>query len=91
MNRFCHFLMTMMAVKPPYLFLDEIENGIHHTVQKEIWKSISNVARELDIQVFATTHSYEMIKAAYDAFSEDNKLDDFPLSPPRPRPRNRQH
>ena len=78
-NRFCHFLMTMMAVKPPYLFIDEIENGIHHTVQAAIWQEIGDLARdpELNIQVFATTHSYEMIRAAYEAFSEDNKLEDF--------------
>ncbi len=76
-NRFSHFLMTMMVDKPNYLFLDEIENGIHYSVQKNVWKAIGQAARELDIQVFATTHSLEMIRAAYEAFSEDNKLSDF--------------
>ncbi len=75
-NRICHFLMTMMAVKPPFLFIDEIENGIHHSVQKDIWQAIGRVAREQDIQVFTTTHSYEMIEAAHEAFKDDD-LDDF--------------
>ena len=75
-NRFAHFIMTMLAVKPPYLFIDEIENGIHHSVQCKVWQAIGQVARELDIQVFATTHSYEMIQAAHEAFKDDEK-DDF--------------
>lgn len=75
-NRVTHFLMTMMVDRPQYLFLDEIENGIHYSVQKEVWKAIGQVARDLDIQVFATTHSYEMIMAAHEAFKDDG-VDDF--------------
>ena len=77
-NRICHILVTMLS-DVDYLFIDEIENGIHHTVQKEVWKAIGGLASEpeLNIQVFATTHSLEMIRAAYAAFSEDDKLDEF--------------
>ena len=59
------------------LFIDEIENGIHHSVQCQVWGAIGKLARELDIQVFATTHSLEMIRAAYEAFSADGTLEDF--------------
>ena len=76
-NRFANFAIAMIAERPNYLFIDEIENGIHHTVQCKVWKAIGKLARELDIQVFATTHSLEMIRAAYEAFAEDNKLDEF--------------
>ena len=75
-NRVCHFLMTMKAEGLKYLFIDEIENGIHYSVQKDVWKAIGQMARELDIQVFATTHSYEMIEAAHEAFKDDD-FDDF--------------
>ena len=74
-NRICHILVTMMS-GVDYLFIDEIENGIHYSVQKDVWKAIGQVARELDIQVFATTHSYEMIRAAHEAFKDDDE-DDF--------------
>ena len=40
-------------------------------------KQSDSFARDLNIQVFATTHSLEMIRAAYEAFSEDKKLDEF--------------
>jgi AAA15 family ATPase/GTPase len=45
------------------LLIDEIENGIHHTAHKDFWKTIFKLSKELKVQVFATTHSLEMIKA----------------------------
>ena len=77
MNRICHFIVTLMSYPNGYVFIDEIENGIHHSVQKDVWKAIGQVARDLDIQVFATTHSLEMIRAAYEAFSESGNLGEF--------------
>ncbi len=75
-NRFFVIATTSISVAPNYLFIDEIENGIHHSVQKDVWKAIGHLARELDIQVFATTHSAEMIAAANEAFGDDD-VDDF--------------
>ena len=76
-NRFCYFAIAMLSQRPIFFLVDEIENGIHHAVQCKVWKAIGKLARELDIQVFATTHSLEMIRAAYEAFSENNRLDEF--------------
>ena len=55
--------------------VDEIENGLHHSVMKSVWQGIAQFAREFDTQVFATTHSWECIRAAHDAFSEDEVYD----------------
>ena len=30
------------------------------------------ISKDLEVQVFATTHSYEMIEAAHEAFKDDN-------------------
>ncbi len=76
-NRTCHLLLSMISKPHSILFVDEIENGIHHSVQCKVWQAIGQLARELDVQVFATTHSLEMIRAAYEAFSDDDKLDEF--------------
>jgi AAA15 family ATPase/GTPase len=48
-----------------YLLIDEIENGLHYTVQEEFWKMLFKLAITYDIQIFAATHSREMI-AAFD-------------------------
>lgn len=46
-----------------YLLIDEIENGIHYTVQKEVWQMLFKLCRRYNVQLFATTHSHEMITA----------------------------
>ena len=45
------------------LLLDEVENGIHYTNQPKFWAWLFDLATEFDIQIFATTHSREMIEA----------------------------
>lgn len=54
---------SVFASENGYLFIDEIDNGIHYTQLDEIWKIIFEVSKELSCQVFATTHSKEMIES----------------------------
>ena len=77
-NRVNHILLTLASNPNGYVFIDEIENGVHHSAYEDVWKAIGQVARdpELNIQVFATTHSLEMIEAANEAFKDDD-FDDF--------------
>ncbi len=46
-----------------YLFIDEIENGIHYTMFEIIWGGVLKLSKELNVQVFVTTHSIECIKS----------------------------
>ena len=71
MNRIAGLLLAMSEVSNGVLFIDEIENGFHYSIQKDVWKVIGQIARESNIQVFATTHSLEMIRAAHEAFKDD--------------------
>ena len=77
MNRTCHLIVTLLSYPNGYVFIDEIENGIHHSVQCDVWKAIGQATCDENVQVFATTHSLEMVRAAYEAFSEKSKLDEF--------------
>jgi hypothetical protein len=43
------------------LLVDEIDTGLHYSVMSDMWKLIFNAAKELDVQVFATTHSYDCV------------------------------
>jgi hypothetical protein len=45
------------------LLVDEIDTGLHYTVMSDMWKLIFGAARELDVQVFATTHSFDCIQS----------------------------
>ena len=53
------------------LLIDEIENGIHFSAHKDFWKNIFTLSKELNVQVFATTHSLEMIKAFNEVAKEE--------------------
>jgi AAA15 family ATPase/GTPase len=46
-----------------FLLIDEIENGIHYTAQKEVWQMLFKLCQHYNVQLFATTHSHEMITA----------------------------
>ena len=57
------------------VLIDEVENGLHYSGVKDVWKAIAVAARQMDVQVFATTHSYECIQAAHDAFTASGIYD----------------
>jgi hypothetical protein len=57
------------------VLVDEIENGIHYSALENVWKALGQAAREQDVQLFATTHSFECIAAAHRAFSEGDDYD----------------
>jgi hypothetical protein len=57
------------------VLIDEVENGLHYSVMKDVWKAIALAARQMDVQVFATTHSYECIQAAHEAFLSSDAYD----------------
>lgn len=79
MNRLLSLALVIGASPEGALVLvDEIENGLHHSVMQSVWSGIAQFAREFDVQIFATTHSWECIHAAHKAFSED-ELYDFRL------------
>lgn len=60
------------------VLIDEIDNGLHHSVLKKVWEAIAEAARAFGTQLFATTHSMDCVMAAHEAFS-DSKLYDFKL------------
>jgi AAA15 family ATPase/GTPase len=53
------------------LLIDEIENGIHYTAQAEVWRMLMKLCKHYNIQLFATTHSLEMIKAFQSVCAEE--------------------
>ncbi len=55
-----------------YLLIDEIENGLHYTVHDEFWEMLFKLAIAYDIQIFAATHSREMIEAFNRISQKDN-------------------
>jgi hypothetical protein len=64
-------IISAIATTPNGLCLiDEIENGIYHKGQEDVWRAVYGMAKMGATQVWATTHSLECIVAAYKAFRE---------------------
>lgn len=49
--------LALVSVKDGVLLVDEIDTGLHYTVQEDMWKLVWETAKKLNVQVFATTHS----------------------------------
>jgi AAA15 family ATPase/GTPase len=49
--------------KPQILCIDEIDNGLYYDKQDLFWEQISKLCEEYNIQLFATTHSYEALQS----------------------------
>ncbi len=45
-----------------FLVIDEAENGIHHSVQRAFWRMVLETAHENNVQVLATTHSWDCVR-----------------------------
>jgi len=72
-SKVMYIILRIINNKNSILLIDEIENGIHHTNQFEFWKMLFKLAKEFDIQIFATTHSGEMIRAFANAGLEESE------------------
>jgi len=51
-----------------FIAIDEVDAGLHYSVLPEVWRWFSRITTERNIQVFASTHSEECIRAAAEAF-----------------------
>lgn len=78
--RIIAILSELLGMRPQICLIDEIENGIHYTALKQIWRGISEISSTLGIQVFATTHSRECLEAANQVFLEEDESKDKDFS-----------
>lgn len=62
-KHYISIICSLYACENGYLFIDEIENGIHYTLYDKLWKIIFQIAQEQNVQVFVTTHSKECIES----------------------------
>ena len=71
LNRLFGIVLSLVNAKDGLLLIDEFENGMHHTVQLDVWRAIFRLARQLNIQVFATSHSWDAVESFQKAAAED--------------------
>ncbi len=68
-------LSSMYETQGGVLLIDEVENGLHYSSIAVFWKAIIMLAKQLDVQVIATTHSYEALGVLSDVMKESNETE----------------
>ena len=62
MWRMLSMAIAITQCKGGVFLVDEIDTGLHYTVMSDMWKLIFEASKALDVQVFATTHSFDCIE-----------------------------
>ena len=72
--RLFRLYLDFFAARNGILLVDEVENGIHYSVLRDLWERIRLWTHESKVQFIATTHSAECIDAAMAAFADYPKV-----------------
>lgn len=63
LKSFISIVCALYASQNGYLFIDEIDNGIYFKHFDRLWELILTISKETNCQVFAATHSKEMLES----------------------------
>jgi AAA15 family ATPase/GTPase len=63
LKHFISIICSLYECSDGYLFIDEVDNGVHYTKLDLLWKVILSISKEQNVQIFATTHSKECIES----------------------------
>jgi predicted ATPase len=75
MVRLFGIALALVNARDGFLLIDEIENGLHYSIQPDVWRLIFRVASRLNVQVLATTHSWDCIEAFQKAAAESESAE----------------
>lgn len=62
-RRLLGLALALVRAEGGYLLIDEIDTGLHYTALEPMWRLVIQAAHRLNVQVFATTHSADCIRA----------------------------
>jgi predicted ATPase len=66
MTKLSAILFAIPTMKNGILLIDEIENGFYYDRLPAIWTALRAFSEKYDVQLFASTHSLECLRAAAD-------------------------
>lgn len=62
MRRLLSLSVAMVRTQGGILLVDEIDAGFHYSVMADMWRLVVETAIKSNIQVFATTHSFDCVR-----------------------------
>jgi AAA15 family ATPase/GTPase len=63
LKHYISIICALYACENGYLFIDEIDNGIYYDQLDRLWEIIFTLSKKTNCQIFATTHSKEMLES----------------------------
>lgn len=60
-------LTTIYECRDGVVLIDEISNGFHYSVMKDLWRTVLLASKKNNAQIYATTHDIDSIKGLRDA------------------------
>ena len=70
-RRMINILSTIASEDYNIVFIDEIDNGMHYSAHKLMWKTILKFVLAHDIQLFITTHNLDCLMGLKNAMQEE--------------------
>lgn len=62
---------ALVQARGGVFLVDEIDGGLHYTVLTKMWRLVCEAAKQLDVQVFATTHSRDCYEALAEVAAQE--------------------
>lgn len=78
-NKYVRYLLEIIQCKGKKILIDEIDTGVHWSKLESLWVNIMKSCKLNDVQLFATTHNLDCIKAFTEAAEKLNYSDDIRL------------
>ncbi|EAZ89485.1 AAA family ATPase [Crocosphaera chwakensis] len=72
MKKIFGLIIRAVILENRILLIDEIERGLHYTAQTDMWRLLIKISQNLNVQIFATTHSWDCI-CAFQEVLEDRE------------------
>ena len=69
-RRLISIVATLMGAEGSLVLVDEIDDGLHHSALALLWRAVLEAADQYDVQIVATTHSWETLKRLTDVLEE---------------------
>ncbi|WP_300713727.1 AAA family ATPase [uncultured Brachyspira sp.] len=75
--KYLHIIASIISDNFNTILADEIENGLHHKSIIHLLKTIFRLSKDNNIQMFFTTHSYEVLKFIYYIINDNKEFYDI--------------
>jgi ABC-type multidrug transport system ATPase subunit len=75
MTRLLTIAIALVSASNGYLLVDEIDTGLHYRTITDMWRVVMETAVRLNVQVFATTHSWDCQRSFAEALNMQDDQD----------------